>query len=155
MPFKPNPKQSENFCMANDSHPIGALIEKHQQTLLKGWLDAQSRDGQSHGAAAGAAAADLARQFLDQLCRGTTSGQPGNIMAPEWASMRDLLDDFSRARAIQGFSPSETALFVFSLKEPLFEMLRRELGADAEQIGRQTWAVTRLLDALGLYTIKS
>ena len=43
--------------------------------------------------------------------------------------MRELLEDFSRARATQGFSPTETAIFVFSLKEPLFDMLRRELGA--------------------------
>jgi rsbT co-antagonist protein RsbR len=68
--------------------------------------------------------------------------------------MREVLEDFSRARATQGFSPTETAVFVFSLKEPLFDMLRRELGADAEQIGRETWNVTRLLDGLGLYTIE-
>ena len=42
--------------------------------------------------------------------------------------MRELLDDFSRDRAMQGYSPSETATFVFSLKQPLFELLRRELG---------------------------
>ena len=45
--------------------------------------------------------------------------------------MRELLEDLSRDRAVQGFSPSETAIFVFSLKEPLFELLRQELGADA------------------------
>jgi rsbT co-antagonist protein RsbR len=69
--------------------------------------------------------------------------------------MRELLDDFSRARATQGFSPSETAAFVFSLKEPLFDMLRGETGTNAEQLARQIWIVTYLLDALGLYTIES
>ncbi len=33
-------------------------------------------------------------------------------------------------------------------------MLRRETGTNAEQLARQTWIVTCLLDALGLYTIE-
>ncbi len=71
-------------------------------------------------------------------------GRFDDITGAEWTTMRELLEDFSRARATQGFSASETAVFVFSLKQPLFDMLPRELGADAEQIGRQTWNVTRL-----------
>jgi rsbT co-antagonist protein RsbR len=68
--------------------------------------------------------------------------------------MREVLEDFSHARATQGFTSSETAVFVFSLKEPLFDMLRREVGADADQLAHTTWEVTRLLDRLGLYTIE-
>jgi rsbT co-antagonist protein RsbR len=133
---------------------FAALVEKHQQALLKDWLAAQKRDGTSRDPAADASAADLARQFLDHLRKGAASGRFDDVSAPEWASMREVLEDFSRARATQGFNPTETAVFVFSLKEPLFDMLRRELGADAEQLARQTWAVTRLLDGLGLYTIE-
>jgi rsbT co-antagonist protein RsbR len=131
---------------------IAALVEKNQQALLRDWLAAQKRDPASRDT--GADAADLARQFLDQLYKGAAAGRFDDIAGPEWAPMREALEDFSRARATQGFNPSETAVFVFSLKEPLFDMLRRELGADAEQLARQTWAVTRLLDALGLYTIE-
>jgi rsbT co-antagonist protein RsbR len=65
-----------------------------------------------------------------------------------------VLEDFSRARATQGFSPSDTAVFVFSLKEPLFQMLRREIGSNADQLASQIWDITRLLDRLGLYTIE-
>jgi rsbT co-antagonist protein RsbR len=133
---------------------FAALVEKHQQALLKAWLAAQTRDVTSRDLATDAAAADLARQFLDQLRNGAAGGRFDDIAGPEWAQMREVLEDFSRARAIQGFSPTETAIFVFSLKEPLFDMLRRELGADAEQLARQTWAATRLLDGLGLYTIE-
>jgi rsbT co-antagonist protein RsbR len=133
---------------------IAALVEKHQQALLRDWLIAQKRDGRSRDAGADAAAADLARQFLVQLRKGAPGGRFDDITSQEWAPMREVLEDFSRARATQGFSPTETAVFVFSFKEPLFDMLRRELGADAEQIGRETWNVTRLLDGLGLYTIE-
>ena len=50
-------------------------------------------------------------------------------------------------RAQQGFSPAETASFVLSLKEPLFELGNKE-GVSGESV----WQASRLLDRLGLYT---
>ncbi len=79
----------------------------------------------------------------------------GHIQAAEWHPvMRELLEDISRDRALQGFSPNETAVFVFSLKEPLFALLRRELGADADRLASETWVASRLIDNLGLYTME-
>ena len=60
----------------------------------------------------------------------------------------------SRARAAQGFSPSETATFVFSLKQPLFEGLRAEHGNDVKAMADASWHMTQLLDQLGLYTME-
>jgi rsbT co-antagonist protein RsbR len=62
-----------------------------------------------------------------------------------------MLGGVSRSRAMQGFSPSETATFVFSLKQPLFVRLRQEVK-DAEALAEELWAATVLLDKLGLYT---
>ena len=66
--------------------------------------------------------------------------------------MRDFLAAASRSAAIQGFTPSETATFVFSLKQPLFARLRQELGGDAATLAEEMWAASVLLDKLGLYT---
>jgi rsbT co-antagonist protein RsbR len=44
------------------------------------------------------------------------------------------------------------ALFVFSLKQPLFEMLRAESGTDGARLADETWTLSTLLDKLGLYT---
>ena len=63
-----------------------------------------------------------------------------------------MLANLSRSRGLQGFSPSETASFVFSLKKPLFARLRREFSKDAGALAEETWAATELLDKLGLYT---
>src|SRR4029079_19506793 len=51
-----------------------------------------------------------------------------------------------------GFSPSQTATFVFSLKEALFTQLRRDLAKDPAQLASATSSVSSLLDRLGLYT---
>jgi rsbT co-antagonist protein RsbR len=75
-----------------------------------------------------------------------------DINGPEWREVRDLLASISRSRGQQGFSPSATATFVFSFKEPLFAHLRKEHAADPQGLVDATWAATTLLDKLGLYT---
>jgi rsbT co-antagonist protein RsbR len=68
--------------------------------------------------------------------------------------MRELLSDVSRARTREGYGPAETATFVFSLKQPLFDRLRQEVGEDAEALASEIWVATLLLDQLGLYTME-
>ena len=97
---------------------------------------------------------DWLSRFLEEFRRGTASAQFDDIQAAEWPPMRELLEDLSRDRALQGFSPSETAIFVFSLKEPLFALLRREFGDNADRLASETWITSRLIDELGLYTIE-
>jgi rsbT co-antagonist protein RsbR len=62
------------------------------------------------------------------------------------------LSELSQSRARQGFSASETATFVFSLKEPLFQRLRKELVRDPEELAEAMWKSSVLLDSLGLFT---
>jgi rsbT co-antagonist protein RsbR len=145
---------SEMSTMANNNTVIAALIETHRQALLNSWLAAQRRAGRLRDGAVETAASELGRQFLDHLRHGMTTTQTDDVTGPEWAPMRELLEDFSRSRVEQGFSPSDTAIFVFSAKEPLFDLLRREVGGDADEIASQIWTVTRVLDRLGLYTVE-
>src|SRR5665213_1324880 len=126
--------------MPNDNAVIVGLIEKHQHTLLTGWLAAQKRHGRLRDVGNASGNTDQARQFLDLLRRGTATGEFDDITRPEWAPMRELLEDLSRALATEGFTPTETATFVFSIKEPLFDMLRHEFAKNPEALVTQIWA---------------
>jgi rsbT co-antagonist protein RsbR len=141
--------------MSANRNVILSLIDRHFQGLLTGWQACLRRDGGIGGAQREADAVELAGRFLEELRRCVAAAQLDDIQASEWAPLRAMLDDLSRTRAIQGFSPGETAIFVFSLKEPMFELLGRELGGDAAELARQIWATTQLIDKLGLYTIES
>jgi rsbT co-antagonist protein RsbR len=132
---------------------IPTLIEAHHERLFEDWLATQEREGALRsGQIQRGALAEQSRRFLTELRRGAASGQFGDIGTPDWASTRDVLSELGRERAVLGFSPSETASFVFSLKEPLFELMGREFGDDAKALARVTWLATQLLDKLGLYT---
>ena len=135
---------------------IFPLIERHHAKLLEDWLACQRRDGAVRaGEDARRDAAERAQNFLGELRRGAAQGELDRIAVVDWPAMRDLLQDLSTARVGEGFSPTETASFVFSLKEPLFELLRRELGNDANALAREILLASRLLDKLGLYTFES
>lgn len=129
------------------------VFEQKEQALLQDWIQEQKaavtmrRDLISD--------ADLASQsknFLSAFRKALANATSDNINSEQWAAAKDILTDISRHRAQAGFSPSETATFVFSLKQPTFKLARQVYENDPKQLAEQTWSLTTLLDKLGLYT---
>jgi rsbT co-antagonist protein RsbR len=95
---------------------------------------------------------EQSRELLALLVPATQNGSLEQVDGTDWAPVREFLARVSRSRAQQGFSSSETATFVFSLKEPIFAQLRAELGKDPQKLGDEMWATSNLFERLGLYT---
>ena len=132
---------------------LAQLFQKHQQQILEDWIRQQL------GAAT--LRSDLlkeselreqSREFLKNFIDAAQAGTE-DVNAPSWKPAKEVLSSISRSRATQGFSPSETAMFVFSLKQPLFEVLKRE-SLPAQELADGSWQTTVLLDKLGLYTME-
>jgi rsbT co-antagonist protein RsbR len=81
-----------------------------------------------------------------------TGGQIPGIHSPAFKEVLAVLGDISAARGRKGFSPSETAGFIFSLKQPLFQQLSAAFQGDTAALLKINWDVNQLLDSLGLYT---
>lgn len=90
--------------------------------------------------------------FLGVLRKSLSSGAT-SLDEPAYKPVLELLDSISLSRAVQGFSAAETATFVFSLQQPLFEALSRLPGVDATLLAKTIWQTTQLIDALGLHTM--
>jgi rsbT co-antagonist protein RsbR len=80
---------------------------------------------------------------------GTTAGIDAD------PAVRAFLEDFSRRRVARGFTSDRTATFVFSMKRPLFLLLRERFGADAATLADEVWAATEFVDTLGLQTVRA
>jgi rsbT co-antagonist protein RsbR len=91
-------------------------------------------------------------QFLQALSETVQTGNLTDILAPEYQPVLEILEGLSRSRGLQGFTPSETATFVFSIKQPLFSALRKSGETDPAELVENMWAADLLLDKLGLYT---
>jgi rsbT co-antagonist protein RsbR len=93
------------------------------------------------------------QEFIGLLRDAVATGTLDDITSAHWTPVRDFLDGISRTRGLQGFSPSETATFVFSFKEPLFTHLRRAFeGQNEAGLFGDVWEISKTLDKLGLYT---
>jgi rsbT co-antagonist protein RsbR len=130
---------------------VPEVIRKHESEILQNWLKEMStstrrsdllndRDFQAQSGA-----------LLALLVEAMKSGNMSDVRGQEWSRVRDHLAEISRTRAQQGFSPSEIAAYVLSLKKPIFSKLRDEVK-DGKELADETWAIGDLVDRLGLYT---
>jgi rsbT co-antagonist protein RsbR len=131
---------------------IPAIIEKHREAILTEWVGDQLALVSRTGKIREPELRQQCTEVLDLLRRALETGDAARIDGEAWQAVRDLLAEVSQSRSTQGFTPSETAMFVFSLKRPLFARIRRELGSSAEAVADETWKATEVLDRLGLHT---
>jgi rsbT co-antagonist protein RsbR len=132
---------------------LPAIVEQHQAEILADWVKSQLESGAGRaGRLQESQLRDESQRFLRILSGTLNSAANMDTRSPQWTEIREFLADLSRSRAAQGFSPSQVATFVFSLKQPLFGRLRQRLGGEADVLADSLWETTLLLDALGLYT---
>ena len=127
------------------------ILEKQSAPLIARWLELQRASLKSGQVEASKLAQD-SEAFVRAFQSAVESGDIGSIQSAPWNGVREVLEGVSHDRALQGFSPTETATFVFSLKEPLFELIRQECGRDADALAAETLTVSQVLDQLGLFT---
>ncbi len=131
---------------------IPRILKTNEAELLDEWLKEQLTAFRPGSKISETELRGQSKEFLNLLQQATQAGHVTDIQAPSFGRVRDMLGDVSRSRGLQGFSPSETATFVLSLKRPLFARIRTELGGDADTLATVTWSATELFDKLGLYT---
>jgi rsbT co-antagonist protein RsbR len=59
------------------------------------------------------------------------------------------------SRARQGFSPKETGLYVFSLKDALVKSLQQELADDPKSLVDTVLKISKLMDNMGVVTFET
>jgi len=129
------------------------IIDRYESDLITEWLRLQKEGVDRKRQSAGTTQTEAqSRRFLSAVRDAAMAGNISDISAPNWSNVREVLAAISHERASQGFSPSETATFVFSLKRPLFSRIATEFSADPKSMADELWNATTLLDGLGLYT---
>ena len=138
--------------MAKDGgNPLNDVLQD-EAGLLQSWVERQvNAPGFRSDRTRREQLTEHSRRFLSLFAEAAKTGV-ADIREPAWANVRTMLDEVSSDRAREGFSPSETATFVFSLKEPLFERLCLAAGPTPERAVMATRETGALLDKLGLYT---
>jgi rsbT co-antagonist protein RsbR len=129
-----------------------ALLSRRSE-ILEEWIRQQlSAPSQRADLTSEAELRTESGHFLNVLSDAVQSGNLSDILLPEYKPVLEMLEGFSRTRGLQGFTPSETASFVFSLKQPLFSALQKSVEKGPAELVESMLAADLLLDNLGLYT---
>lgn len=134
---------------------LADILQKNESDLLSDWMNEQLAAVRRRDLMNDADLQAQSAELLRSIVQAAKSGNVTELSRNEWTAVRDRLTDISASRAKQGFSPSETAMFVFSLKQPLFRRLRTELAKDPEALFSETWNASTLIDKLGLMTTEA
>ena len=137
----------------SQTQQLASIISEHHTELLDGWLAGLIARLVRRDKIAESELRQQAAQFLPLLARALETGASFDIEGEAWDDTRQLLGEMSQSRVRQGYSPIDTASFVFALKEPLFGYLRKELDAQPQQLGDAIIGTSKLFDDLGLLTI--
>ena len=134
------------------NHRLVELLNKSHEAVLADWVTVQlGSESMRRDLIKEDELRAQSAEFLQRFARAVTSGEITNIKSVAWEGALEILNELSRDRSRMGFSPSETANFVLSLKEPLATHLR-QTGGNSEEVFEETWAVSSLLDKLALHT---
>lgn len=129
------------------------VIKNVEDELLNDWVQGQlAAPMLRKGLMSETELRDQSRMFLRLLVDVPAGDGPINIDSSDWSKVRELISDISSSRARQGFSPSETAIFIFSLRQPLLRKLRAQIEGSPDQLFQEIETAGAILDKLGLYS---
>ncbi|MBF7141784.1 MULTISPECIES: STAS domain-containing protein [Pseudomonas] len=124
---------------------LADTFKQNESVLLEQWIEAQRKAGIRSDLIDDRTMVENSRDLLKVFIKALSEGGK-DVEHASWAPVRSLLERLSQAQSRQGFTPTETATFVFSLKQPLFTLLAQQPD--------QLLAASQLVDKLGLYSME-
>jgi rsbT co-antagonist protein RsbR len=131
---------------------LPAILKKYESEILSAWLKEQTSIGARRELMDESELRAQSEEFLALVREAVQEGNLTDISTGAWSKVRNLLSNISRSRAVQGFSPSETATFVFSLRSPLLTRIQYEYANNTDAFATESLITNVLIDKLGLYT---
>lgn len=129
---------------------LAELFKHNEQQLLAQWLEAQRAVGLRLDLIDERTVQQNSQELLKTFTMALAQGAR-DFDSPAWKPLKSQLERLSLAQARQGFSPSETATFIFSLKEPLFTLLQQQQPDTSIEA---VWQISQLIDQLGLFSLE-
>ncbi|GAB4016173.1 STAS domain-containing protein [Spirosoma koreense] len=135
---------------------IAQVLRKNKAKLLDSWIQKQL---QSENLREDLMTNDELRvqsaELVELLTRSITEDNISQVESVDFDEVYELLGSISMSRARQGYTPRETGIYIFSLKEAIFELFQQEMEADPTQLFQASLQINRLLDSFGVATFET
>jgi rsbT co-antagonist protein RsbR len=147
--------ESEPRTQENAMNQLAEIVSRNEEQIRTEWMRDMGKAAQRTDLIAKTELEEQCSALLNNVVAGIKTSGPTDLSAAGWNATREFLQEISTSRARQGFSPSEVATFVLSLKQPLFSAIRRSLNGNQDQLFEMVWTATQLLDQLALITTEA
>jgi rsbT co-antagonist protein RsbR len=121
---------------------LSKTLQRKKKQILEAWMTNQLKD-------------DTLREGLDALLKAMNERTLANPHSEEFEVVNEILSGISITRARQGFTPRETGLFVFSLKDALQQIVQDEIKNDPQALYDASQKLNKLMDAFGVVTFET
>jgi len=135
---------------------ISKLLQKKKKNILEDWISLQLADaGLREDLMSNDELREQSAELLDALLQGITGDNLADFNSEGLSPVYEILAGISISRARQGFSPRETGVFVFSLKDAILKTLIIELANDQQALADALISINKFLDNLGIATFET
>ncbi len=150
-------KEEDGSMVKKKAKSVAEILETKKKPLLKIWLENIRKlvGTRVEELMSFEELTEQTNDLLKTLTKAFTAEQYTDITAPEFADSVAMLQEISASRAKQGFTPSETAVYIFSLKDALLEFLQEELSDEPVLLNAETQKMNKIIDNLGLITFET
>lgn len=153
-PASPVTPASQVTPGANQSLLAELLLDRREQ-VLDAWVQAQGRKLERRSGRRPDADVRAECEALLDALQSAIASESIDVKSPEYVEVTRLVDFMSKDRARQGYSPTETAVAVFSLKDSLLGVLEEVCGDQPEVLVHEIKKMNALVDDLGLQTFEA
>jgi rsbT co-antagonist protein RsbR len=138
------------------SKDFSKLLQKKKKQILQDWVQRQlANETLREDLMSNEELLEQSSELLDSLLKNITEENINNLQSENFEEVNEILSGISISRARQGFTPRETGIFVFSLKDSLLKVLQEEMENDLPSLYDASMKVGKLMDTMGVTTFET
>lgn len=135
---------------------ISKLLQKKRKNILEAWLTAQIADESLRdNLMSNEDLQEQSNELLDELINTINDKNFADPGSPDFEKVREILTGISISRARQGYTPRDTGIYVFSLKDALLQTLQDEVKDDPAFLYQASLNINKLVDSFGITTFET
>ncbi|NOZ70401.1 MAG: STAS domain-containing protein [Chloroflexi bacterium] len=135
-------------------HKLTKMFLHDRKAILDQWLQYLRKQDTNWGALIDESTLQQESQaFLDLFAKAISETEDWqDVQSSAFAPLRQYLENLADSRVIQGFTPSQTALYIFALKQAVLHVAQEDTEPKTKALTQSLLNIDLLLDKLGLMT---
>lgn len=137
------------------AHVVHLLTKRHDE-ILNLWIKDRLESGDFRDELVSKKVLRSQSELIvDMLASAIKESSGGDFTSPAFSELRTLLNEISHTRAVKGYTPTENATYILSLRNTLLPLLAEEMNGDSAGLVREMNYFTKLLDKMGLVMVEN